>query len=297
MLNCATAAGLADLEKTGPYSFYVQRSEGCLIAMTLDSIIQDQNQTAKIEEIHAVLIDFLASRFCPINAMPLAQVDGYIRGICCGPGRTEPMEWLPLVFSDEIPEFESIQQEEAVTGALIDYYNLIIAEVDAGECHLYLPLSLDESKDELEAWGRGFFQGYIFWQEYWLELSEQFPNAAVAFGYDNIDDVLDRLLLIISTVADTAFAIEDGTAEADIPAIIKSLPEAVALFGKIGTSLYLKDLDSSLLASTKIDGSLGGSDFSGAQATTIRFDPDSKTGRNDPCPCGSGKKFKKCCLH
>ncbi len=21
-----------------------------------------------------------------------------------------------------------------------------------------------------------------------------------------------------------------------------------------------------------------------------------KTGRNDPCPCGSGKKFKQCCL-
>ncbi|EAA3892892.1 SEC-C metal-binding domain-containing protein, partial [Salmonella enterica] len=20
-------------------------------------------------------------------------------------------------------------------------------------------------------------------------------------------------------------------------------------------------------------------------------------GRNDPCPCGSGKKFKQCCLH
>ena len=23
--------------------------------------------------------------------------------------------------------------------------------------------------------------------------------------------------------------------------------------------------------------------------------PATKTGRNDPCPCGSGKKFKKCC--
>lgn len=22
---------------------------------------------------------------------------------------------------------------------------------------------------------------------------------------------------------------------------------------------------------------------------------DSKIGRNDPCPCGSGKKYKKCC--
>ena len=24
--------------------------------------------------------------------------------------------------------------------------------------------------------------------------------------------------------------------------------------------------------------------------------PTSRTGRNDPCPCGSGKKYKKCCL-
>ncbi len=23
---------------------------------------------------------------------------------------------------------------------------------------------------------------------------------------------------------------------------------------------------------------------------------DTRVGRNDPCPCGSGKKFKKCCL-
>jgi len=24
---------------------------------------------------------------------------------------------------------------------------------------------------------------------------------------------------------------------------------------------------------------------------------ETSVGRNDPCPCGSGKKFKKCCLH
>ena len=24
--------------------------------------------------------------------------------------------------------------------------------------------------------------------------------------------------------------------------------------------------------------------------------PNSKVGRNDPCPCGSGKKYKKCCF-
>ncbi|MEN6477504.1 MAG: YchJ family metal-binding protein, partial [Rectinema sp.] len=27
--------------------------------------------------------------------------------------------------------------------------------------------------------------------------------------------------------------------------------------------------------------------------TVVRAEP--KVGRNDPCPCGSGKKYKKCC--
>lgn len=33
---------------------------------------------------------------------------------------------------------------------------------------------------------------------------------------------------------------------------------------------------------------------SGSNQTYIN---EFKVGRNDPCPCGSGKKFKKCCLH
>ncbi|MBT5063862.1 MAG: hypothetical protein HOM65_15635, partial [Verrucomicrobia bacterium] len=30
-----------------------------------------------------------------------------------------------------------------------------------------------------------------------------------------------------------------------------------------------------------------------AKATPVRSGP--KVGRNDPCPCGSGKKYKQCC--
>ncbi len=29
----------------------------------------------------------------------------------------------------------------------------------------------------------------------------------------------------------------------------------------------------------------------------ILFDGRRKSGRNDPCPCGSGKKYKRCCLN
>jgi SEC-C motif/PBS lyase HEAT-like repeat len=44
-------------------------------------------------------------------------------------------------------------------------------------------------------------------------------------------------------------------------------------------------------------GSLPWLDAAGVQRTTRAAAPRSaKVGRNDPCPCGSGKKYKKCCL-
>ena len=41
------------------------------------------------------------------------------------------------------------------------------------------------------------------------------------------------------------------------------------------------------------DGDEGLGDF----PTGTFTNPFQQIGRNDPCPCGSGKKFKKCCLH
>lgn len=38
---------------------------------------------------------------------------------------------------------------------------------------------------------------------------------------------------------------------------------------------------------------IGGSGVTAPSAPIIR--PGSKLGRNDPCPCGSGRKWKKCC--
>jgi len=34
---------------------------------------------------------------------------------------------------------------------------------------------------------------------------------------------------------------------------------------------------------------------SGAPAAKAPVKSDKKVGRNDPCPCGSGKKYKNCC--
>jgi hypothetical protein len=44
-----------------------------------------------------------------------------------------------------------------------------------------------------------------------------------------------------------------------------------------------------------LDDDLEGGFDDGPAETIVRH--DEKVGRNDPCPCGSGKKYKKCCLH
>ncbi|MBE0664154.1 MAG: SEC-C domain-containing protein [Bacteroidales bacterium] len=41
------------------------------------------------------------------------------------------------------------------------------------------------------------------------------------------------------------------------------------------------------------DESVDDQDVSYDQPTQARF---LKIGRNEPCPCGSGKKYKKCCM-
>ena len=43
-------------------------------------------------------------------------------------------------------------------------------------------------------------------------------------------------------------------------------------------------------------GRRGASTYAPAQPSRTIRRPSAKVGRNDPCPCGSGRKFKKCCM-
>ncbi|NLD17306.1 MAG: hypothetical protein GX666_06980, partial [Tissierellia bacterium] len=40
---------------------------------------------------------------------------------------------------------------------------------------------------------------------------------------------------------------------------------------------------------------VGGSDSPELKKGKTFVRKEEKVGRNDPCPCGSGKKYKKCC--
>jgi hypothetical protein len=89
------------------------------------------------------------------------------------------------------------------------------------------------------------------------------------------------------------------------PALLKlaklQLPESV--------KAEVPGLCAALLTELETQGRLGGGRLMGAYVRALREgfaeaasgkakpikNPGSKIGRNDPCPCGSGRKYKKCC--
>ncbi len=69
--------------------------------------------------------------------------------------------------------------------------------------------------------------------------------------------------------------------------------EGVVEFSAFYSRKGLKDEHREVAAFKKIDGKWLYAEGKLAATTIVRSSP--KVGRNEPCPCGSGKKFKQCC--
>ena len=104
-------------------------------------------------------------------------------------------------------------------------------------------------------------------------------------------------------IADLALAREEGLID-ERSFHQSDIDEALAR-GKTGAVEYLRqasgshalvdDLENEMAWMAAFDESAPGpTPASQGADTVVRTGP--KVGRNDPCPCGSGKKFKKCCL-
>ena len=78
-----------------------------------------------------------------------------------------------------------------------------------------------------------------------------------------------------------------GSARVDVPALCASFLGELETQGRLADGrtlgLYVKALKTPFLAAAQ------------GQGQTLRG-PTTKLGRNDPCPCGSGRKYKKCCM-
>ena len=96
------------------------------------------------------------------------------------------------------------------------------------------------------------------------------------------DDVRHGLL---SGVAELAL---DDAARAAAPAWCAALLAELEAGGRLARGRALGTFVRALAPAFR--------DAAAPSAPTI-VNPGSRIGRNDPCPCGSGKKYKKCCMN
>ncbi len=76
---------------------------------------------------------FLLSHRAPEDSMGLSDLDGFLTGIVAGPELIMPSEWMPVIWGGEGPDFESMDEANAVLGAITVRYNEILARrLDAG---------------------------------------------------------------------------------------------------------------------------------------------------------------------
>jgi uncharacterized protein len=73
---------------------------------------------------------YLMSASAPANSMGLSDLDGFLTGLAVGPEMILPSEWLPLIWGGDEPEFATLDEANAVLGAIMARYNEIITRLD-----------------------------------------------------------------------------------------------------------------------------------------------------------------------
>ena len=218
------------------------------------------------------LSELLDTRAVPFKGFNLEALDGYLTALALSPEAVPFEEWEPAVWGkpprwadeDEARDIRALLATHAATAEQrVRYGNEDLP--DALAPLLWLPENLDEhDDDELDVgrdWAMGFFTAVELREpawEGWLNDNE---------WIEEIFDLLDRL------------------ASGEVVGVDPSQP------GEPVT--YKQRLE--IIAS--LPGMLNDLHHHRIEALTPRepIRREATPERNEPCPCGSGKKYKKCC--
>ena len=232
----------------------------------------------------AELDELLGATPEPFEPLDVVMLDGYLCGVIVEPVLLEPATWLAHVFDFDgrpLPDAVDAAWQQRTTALIMrrhsalnralaedGWFDPLILELD--EEHAAEPLEEEDEADPAAALGP-VSQALMPWVAGFQHAMASFPDldemdddsvmAALARLYRHLPAETDEERELVAMLDDEQplASLDDG---------IEDLVAAVA-------DLY--DLTSELRY----------------QVDTVRRDSP-KVGRNDPCPCGSGKKFKQC---
>ncbi len=241
--------------------------------------------TALLAEPQAVASDFeqVCWRLAGFDGRVSPEwIDGYLTGVLAGPRAVPIDQWLPAMLGDTFERvFADPSDARRAHRALSSRWSELAQQLDAegllgSPSSIYLePWMMAYEADDHEAfvaqglgdaqqaadelrpgvgWSRGFFAAVEHFAADWVEPAPDAPDAA------RYHDAMRRIR-----------DLQTATSQADIAADRDAQIDAACLAAQ---QLRLYWVDHAPKPSTRRVEAL--------------------PGRNDPCPCGSGLKFKKC---
>jgi uncharacterized protein len=211
------------------------------------------------------LDEFLLSERCAEDGMTMDTLHGFLTALVIGPEEVLLAEWLPHVWGpsdSDTPVFKSKKESEHIIGLIVRFLNEIAITLEVAPKE-FEPLFCEQEIEgkpllDAEAWAWGFWEGVNLRADAWAPIwNSQLADMVRPLYLLGAEEIEEEeQALIAEPMQRHKLAVE---IEYAIPQIY---------------SYWLPQRKS-------------------AVSTIERTEP--KTGRNDPCPCGSGKKFKKCC--
>ena len=190
----------------------------------------------------------------------ISELDGFFAALGCAPDSIQPSEWLLAIWggNDAMPEWPSREEANKFISAVMVTYNRVVQALNSDT---YAPLFNESRADGKRITSADeWCCGFMRGVNLWRTLGS-----------------VDALFLKEQLQPIRLFSSEFGETRRN------AMSEEAIAYQQRAIAASVRHLYQHWLPER------------GPMNAPVKVEP--KIGRNDPCPCGSGKKFKKCCLH
>lgn len=204
------------------------------------------------------------------SMLSLSALDGFLTAVLSGPELVPPSQWWPVLWGGMPPEWSSEHEMKRALDLILGHMN-ILAHTLCYQPEHFIPVLMANHVEgqeicNAEEWCFGYLRGMALGN--WPTLPDELNSSLEVIRLHGSDDQLPQL-------ASLSLAEHQQSVAEVGPAALRLHAHFLAQRGPNTAPIAAPALTPVILP--------------------VRAAP--KIGRNAPCPCGSGKKFKQCCLH
>ena len=229
----------------------------------------------------SVLTTFLESPERKSVCFDVDELQGAIVAVLSSPDDVTETELGFLILGDDTSGEEVWFEDGEIRRAWVTCLNTLDEALALETFSLYdlydLNGTLDGPPQPFSQWCEGYLHGYLLTENSWQEAHQFLASQELAMEEDHLS-----LLNVFASMAQW----DDALRENDDPERLKE-----------GVPLLIQAANDAIIKYHKLALLLEDNRMQTADDVQPYVRDVEKTGRNEPCPCGSGKKYKKCCLH